>query len=281
MLDLKRSQEMDEHIVGICGGPDEGVLFIADSINGAVRSLNVHTAELSSGDLYRCRDGEEICDVAYCTEWNTLFIAIKHLEQLVLLSFVRTNGVLIECHRLSTKVRVTSSIIIRFLPNGTLFCSQILSDTVIVYNVDEERYMERIGSLTFPKMHWGFDVQFVGEETRLVAALYDKSVALFRMEEDKCALKLTQLRSIPLLRKPQFPLFCNDALLVQKEAEDGNSHKVVVIPMTDGSWRSQRYRVLHTFDGQFCSKAWCYIHGTLVAHIPQNQELQLFTVEYS
>ena len=291
MLDLKRPKEMDDHTVGICGGHNENNLFFVDSKNGAVRSLNVHTAQLSSDDIYRCQDGEEICDVAFCAEWDTLLIAIKHLEKLVLLLFVCNNGKWIGIDRLSTGVRVTSSVIIRFLPDGTLFCSQILSDTVLVYYVDAERWMDCIGSLTLPKRHWGFDVQLVGEEIRLVAAFCDNSVAVLRVEEkeedeeegkeEECTLKLTLIHSIQLHRQPRYPLFCGDALLVQMEADDSNSHKVVAIPVTEDSLQCQRKRVLHTFDGQFCSKVWCYVHGTLVVHIPQNKTLQLFTVEYS
>lgn len=266
---LIRTHDKDVFINGVCGGPDADSLLLADSHNGTVRAINMHTGQLFPKDLYRCQDGEGLYDVAYSVD--TLFIATRDRETLKLLSFARNQEDWVEGGCLQTDLEVTSGIVLRVLPDGTLLCSELLSDRVLVCSMDDNRAIKCTGTFTLPKRHWGFDVKFVGEEIRLAAALCDCFVALFRVKED-CAVE--ELSREQLKRQPRYPLFCGDTVLVQEEA-DGYRHKVVA--MSTAGDRLHRTRVLDSLEDQFGSKASCIVRETLVALNPRNQELQFYS----
>ena len=129
-------------------------------------------------------------------------------------------------------------ICLRVLRHGTLLCSQWRSDGIQMCRAHSDRSLQHCARFALPAEHVGFDAQLAGNERRLVAALSDGSVALFRVDTKRAAL--VQLSRV-MLAGARRALFCGDSLLVGVTTGE-DVREAVSFTTTDG--RLQRNRQL-------------------------------------
>ena len=75
---LRRQNETNVFLSGLCGGAAAHQLFLADF--NAVRAFDVRTGRLDARDTYTPPNGESVNDVAYSAESDSLFVATGHRD---------------------------------------------------------------------------------------------------------------------------------------------------------------------------------------------------------
>lgn len=253
-------------ILGICGGPGQDELLLADVNNGMVRALDMRSKTFVAQDTIRCAKGERVWDVLYC--WETIFVVTWDEERdlIQLQSFVRKNGDWTIFHILKLVVdsNYKRSYILRGIMDTdirSLFYSQWFSDTVNIVRILEDGTMQHSSLIQLPATHFGFDVKTFGSETRLAACFLvptDLSVSLFLLDAGNSSIVQLSRVQTHAVR----PLFCGDKLLVRQMLED-DSFEVVSYSTADG--QLHRDRVLIPSDKNLdMFVPWCDINQTLL-----------------
>ena len=270
---FRRPNERDVEFWGLCGGAAAHELFLADYLH-RVRAFDVRTGRLDARDAYTPPNGEEVNDVAYSAESDSLFVATEHsdLSGFIVRSLARrTDGKWSERYRMQLAPEGYSKICLRVLRDGTLLFSQWGTDGIHVCRAHSDRSLQHCARVALPATHRGFDAQLAGNERRLAAALSDGSVALFRVDTEPAAL--VQLSRV-MLAGARNALFCGDTLLVGV-ATDFDVREAVSFTTTDG--RLQRYRQLNPRDDRLNISlgSWCFMEGTLFAWDFNSEKLLL------
>lgn len=286
MMNLKRQDEHNVDIKGICGSPNAGKFLLADYANGTVREIDIDNSDfqLCLKDVYRHSEGESVDDVTYSNELKTLFIATSQNGVSAVRTFDKLpdTSVWKECHRLQTTTNDLPIVFMRVLGNGMLFCLHLMSEAVYVCRVKADRSMELWKEIDLKEaFKYGFDVQLVGNETRIAVAMAnekEKVVVIYRWDGDSLK-ELT--RSTPS-RQPFFPHFCGDMLLVQEYA--GNN-KIDFVSFSHKENGLKRERVvLSEVDRRLPMHGTCYVDGMLAILQVPTRELLLYKAvrkEYS
>lgn len=135
--------------------------------------------------------------------------------------------------------------------------------------VDKNRSIVNCRRLNLTDKHLGFDVQLVGNATRLAAALANGSVALFRLETNSFVQLLSYDPFVPIVSaRPRNPLFFGNTLLVRfAPASYYNSDEIFTFSMTYGNGHTTTQ--IHNctkieLQGAQCIRSWYFMNGELI-----------------
>ena len=281
---LRRPNESNVCLVGLCGGAAAHELFLYVSWKNAVRALDVRTGRLDARDAYTPPNMEYVYDVAYSAESDSLFVAtisrreiefdVEFSGSIVRSLARRTDGQWSECHRMQLAPEgpegLDTRVYLRVLRDGTLLCSQFGTSGIHVCRAHSDRSLQHCARVALSVKHFGFDAQLVGNDRRLVATLLGSSVALFRIDTEPVALVQLSRLTLAGSRKA---LFCGDSLLVGV-ATDDHVREAVSFTTTDGRLEYDRQLIPRDDRLNICS--WCFVEGTLFAWDFTSEELLLF-----
>lgn len=262
-------------LYGLCGGGSAHELFIAGG-EPSVRAYDVRTGRLAP-DAFRAPDEEKVNDVAFCVESDTLFVAtfLRDLSGLIVRSLSRNNteGEWTAAHRMQLPLESQQNIYLRVLRDGTLLCGQSGTDGIHMCRLLPDRSMQYCARVRLPKKHVGYDVQLVGDEKRLAAALQESVVALFRVDSE-LAVKLWSL-SLP---GASSPMFCGNSLLVGMEMDYKVKSGMLLSLSGD---RLQRDRQLIAYNHDLDLWRWCFVEGMIYAIDYYSKNILVYKCIYS
>lgn len=250
-------------------------LFFTDYKNNVVRSFNVHSGRLDDRDVFEAQENETLSDLAYSAESDILLVATqnvaKHLHISILL-FTRAN----ESYERSWSWKDEYYFIYRKTNenNRRLYLRVLRKETYVMGLIDSSsilfciiyRKSSECERLELPEQNWGFDVQAVGDETRLAAAHVSGSVALYRVEKQQLNATFANYSFVKLsevlLANARHPLFFGDKLLVGV-AKDDLISEIASFSISNAGDLQQRG---HWGIGQQIDMyTWCFVNGSLFA----------------
>ena len=276
---LKRSHENFLFLCGLCAGVTEHELFLANSSSDSnvVRMFNLDAGKLEEVDAYQPLNVECVGDVAYSIVSDTLFVITWNQERIgiTVRSFARKNLEWRFCKKLELAEAKGRSLFLRVLSDDSLFCSMQKTDGVHVCRVQADRSIQHGSRVTLPSPHMGIDAQLVANEKRLVAALVNGLVVLYRVDENQ-AVQLSQI----LLPRAQYPLFFGDNLLVGVASnQDFSVQEAKSFYITGGILRYDR-QLIPRID-RLDIYRWCFqnINRTLYLWNFKSKELLLYKAD--
>ena len=318
--------ELDVRIVGMVRGKPDDELFIADVENRAVRSFNVTAAptdvpsetpeklpvyKLNLHLVYRMCEGENLKDIAYSSENDTLLVVSSdpNKQLITIRSFARTPSEWRQCcsHTMKSKAQ-ENRCTLRALSDGRLVFgvwgailvpadsrsrSQQPTKTtrqeaaaachkesklgdelqVLTLTRDNSRKIQEKTCIKLPASHSGFDAKLVGNrgEMWVAAALWFDAVALFRVVGDRVE-ELFRFKC----ECPQLPLFYGDNLLVCRwpSLTPSTSADVLELSITEG-----QIKLLRTLSDltNYWWTAWCVVPNGLAAYGYETGKLTLYS----
>lgn len=174
------------------GGATAHELILVDYNQHAVRSFDLRTSRLDERDVYyRAKGDDDLCDVAYSAEWDTLLVASRNCSGescwYTVRAFVSANASsklswsFQYRRRISNSTKRNSSrVYLRILRNYFLIG---WSHRYSVFKCPIHLPTAKCVVWQLPSRHYGFEVQVVDNETRLAAVHANGTVALYRVFE--------------------------------------------------------------------------------------------------
>lgn len=271
-------------IYGLTGGAATNELFIADANSNVVHSFDEQTGVLNA--IVNVTRNEILHNVAYIAESDTLLIATcdSRRNGFFVYSLNRTNAssqwIVRDKEKFAEERLSFGRIYLRVLSDGTVFCGESGTDGVHVCRVETDRSIQNCERLTLTDKHSGFDVQLVGNERRLAAALRNKKVALFRLESERFVqlLSIDPFESFPGAR-PINPLFIGNNLVVEMmEYNSANCTSILTYSIADSGLQLQNDpRLIKLEDVQRITN-WCFANGKLFTFVYENLSLVIYSV---
>lgn len=262
---LKRLNNMNVYIIGMTIGAAAHELFFADLINETVRCFDLQSEQFDATEAYRVERGESVRAVTYSAESDTLLVGTySDSDNIIVRSFARTNST--GEWRLSDQRDIscenpTGAIKLSALRDGTLVCGQLYTNGVHVSRVQSDRTMQNFTRVTLPTSYNGLDVRMVDNEKHLAAALMNRSVALYRLEENR-VVELSRVSPLGRRRVLLRSLFVGDKLLVQYS--NGRYSRIKAISITGTTLDSEDVRPLYKSD-EIEIDGCCFENGKLYA----------------
>lgn len=273
---LTRSRKKtDVGIGGLTAAAHE--LLFTDYKNNVVRSFNVHSGRLDERDVFDAGVNETLSDLAYSAESDILLVATQyvaeHLHISILLltraneTYERSWSWQEEYYFMYRKTNENNRrLYLRVLRNETYVMGLIDSSYILFCKI--YRKSSECGRLELPERNWGFDVQAVGDETRLAAAHVSGSVALYRVEKQQLNATFANYSFVKLsevlLANARHPLFFGDILLVGVAKNDLIS-EIASFSISNAGNLQQRGHWSIGSEQQIDMYTWCFVNGSLFA----------------
>ena len=279
---LRRSNETAAEIVGLSGAATAHELFIADSANNVVRAFNLKEDRFVAPKVYTgsAASGEFVHDVAYNSEWRTLYVATLDLKsaKVRVRAFARTATGWRDFHRLNFASDGNGRVLLRVLRDGSVFIGQLDSAKVLMCRVQTDRSIKHCTKRTLPEVHRGFDVLLADNELRLAVALQSGSVHLYRVYAERRALILRSNATLPGARSP---LFCGETLLVGKASNKTNATSNEFTGSVSFTFRDDRLQFHGQLDeagDQSAISIWWFVKGSLYVIFSDNTDLSVYSM---
>lgn len=238
-----------------------------------MRAFDFSSERLDATDVYVAGSEEEISDVAYSAESDSLFVASKHKAKPIAIvrSFARiNNSEWSERNQTQFERKGSRWIHVKILRDGTLIYGQSGTAFIHVCRVHADRSIQNCKSFATPTKHNGFDTQLVDKDKRLAVAFENGSVAIFRMSEERIAY----LPPLITLVGARHPLYLWDSLLVGKKTKAGFYAQEAILFSTSGS------RQLITLNDKLDIETWCSVHNHLFVSNFKSRELLIYEIYY-
>ena len=287
------------NLTGLAGGQSARELFVADSENRVVRSINISAAskDLELHQVYRLPKGENLKDIAYSSQSDTLLVvsSAPHTHHFTLRSLTRPTGNFDWIQRYSIDIKsraLDNRCTLRTLSDGRLVFgvwgailepagstsrSQLptqtvavschkenkLGDVLKVLTLDESRKIQEKYCAELPAPHSGFDAKLTGnkDEILVAAALWFDTVALYRVVEER----VDRLASVTY-EYAQMPLFYRENLLLCRwpDSTSDTATRPEVLELSVSGDRIELIRKLGDIK-LFWFTTWCTVPEGVVA----------------
>lgn len=282
-VSLKRLNENSAYLRGISVGAAAHELYFADRSNNLVRSFDVRSSKLDVRDAYRAERVEDVKDVAYSPESDTLFVSTRSQRGHDLITtvrlFLRTSNEWREFDRVQyqTPGEFWHWPLLRVVSGETLLCGTIHNDFINVYRVSANHSMLHSGRLQFPIQIFGFDIQqeLEGKQTLLAAVLVNGSVALYRV--NSFTDHSMQLLSLVALHNARSVLFARDTLIIGVSSFEGYYFDDIFAFSIIGNRLKSERQLIARAEGLEI-RSWCFVNGTLFAWDYVSRDLFIYNM---